>query len=110
MMKAVGAGYLPEVSLVPARARACSPPLHSSGMSTDPAGSSNVRGTRTPEEMVWVHLQPVLKDHGYLLRPRYSPDWIPSWNGQGTASEAARLRAEDGLLLPVCLFEWPTGS
>ncbi|KAH9478442.1 hypothetical protein JR316_0008897 [Psilocybe cubensis] len=30
-------------------------------------------------EVEWVKLQPVLRDSGYMLRPRYHPSWKPSW-------------------------------
>ncbi|KAJ7512950.1 kinase-like domain-containing protein [Mycena galericulata] len=30
-------------------------------------------------EEFWVDSQPFLLTQGYQLRPRYSPDWIPSW-------------------------------
>ncbi|KAJ7450250.1 kinase-like domain-containing protein [Mycena galericulata] len=31
------------------------------------------------EERFWVDIQPFLLAKGYQLRPRYHPDWIPSW-------------------------------
>lgn len=31
-------------------------------------------------EHFWVDLQPFLFSRGYRLRPRYDPDWIPSWH------------------------------
>ncbi|KAG7441308.1 kinase-like protein [Guyanagaster necrorhizus] len=34
---------------------------------------------RKENEMFWVNLQPFLASQGYMLRPRYHPDWIPSW-------------------------------
>ncbi|KAG6901675.1 hypothetical protein C0995_009230 [Termitomyces sp. Mi166 len=36
-------------------------------------------GRLTDREMFWVRLEPFLSSHGYRLRPRYRPDWIPSW-------------------------------
>ncbi|CAK5263693.1 unnamed protein product [Mycena citricolor] len=36
------------------------------------------------EEQVWVAHQPFLVAHGYQLRPRYRPDWTPSWPADGT--------------------------
>ncbi|KIM39294.1 hypothetical protein M413DRAFT_447238 [Hebeloma cylindrosporum] len=33
----------------------------------------------TPDEKVWLSLQPHLLSRGYRLRPRYEPGWIPSW-------------------------------
>lgn len=32
-------------------------------------------------ERYWQDCQPHLQRHGYLLRPRYSPGWKPSWLG-----------------------------
>ncbi|KAG6893292.1 hypothetical protein C0992_010570, partial [Termitomyces sp. T32_za158] len=30
-------------------------------------------------EIFWADLQPYLLSRGYQLRPRYRPDWVPSW-------------------------------
>lgn len=35
--------------------------------------------SRIPGEEVWVERQPFLLSRGYRLRPRYDPDWVPSW-------------------------------
>jgi len=32
-------------------------------------------------ELFWRDHQPWLKECGYLLRPRYDPDWVASWKG-----------------------------
>ena len=32
-----------------------------------------------PREQFWVEQQPFLLAHGYRLRPRYDPAWVPSW-------------------------------
>ncbi|CAE6510120.1 unnamed protein product [Rhizoctonia solani] len=34
---------------------------------------------RSELEERWVSYQPYLLSKGYRLRPRYQPDWIPSW-------------------------------
>ncbi|KAI0669510.1 kinase-like domain-containing protein [Trametes maxima] len=34
-----------------------------------------------PSEVFWRERQQFLLDHGYILRPRYRPDWRPSWLG-----------------------------
>ncbi|KAI0700981.1 kinase-like domain-containing protein [Cerioporus squamosus] len=34
-----------------------------------------------PTELFWQVRQPLLNEHGYRLRPRYSPEWKPSWTG-----------------------------
>lgn len=45
------------------------------------------------DEVVWRTLQPWLADRGYMLRPRYRPDWVPSWlPGEGFPL----VRFEDG--------------
>ncbi|KAG5352745.1 hypothetical protein C0989_000684 [Termitomyces sp. Mn162] len=33
----------------------------------------------SPGEIFWRDHYKFLKDHGYTLRKRYEPDWIPSW-------------------------------
>ncbi|RDB27810.1 hypothetical protein Hypma_002172 [Hypsizygus marmoreus] len=37
------------------------------------------QGKLISKEPFWVALQPFLLSRGYKLRPRYQPDWIPSW-------------------------------
>lgn len=34
-----------------------------------------------PSEVFWRDHQPWLEERGYLLRPRYQPDWVPWWTG-----------------------------
>ncbi|KAI8970996.1 kinase-like protein [Trametes punicea] len=34
-----------------------------------------------PSEAFWMERQRFLHDHGYVLRPRYWPNWRPSWLG-----------------------------
>jgi len=36
-------------------------------------------GALAPNEQYWVRLQPFLLARGYRLRPRYDPQWQPSW-------------------------------
>lgn len=50
-----------------------------------------------PGEKPWRDRQPFLKKLGYLLRPRYSPDWKPSWIG--TTLQPAYC--EDSVMLQV---------
>lgn len=38
---------------------------------------------RTAAEERWVSYQPYLFSKGYQLRPRYRPDWVPSWKANG---------------------------
>ncbi|KAF9018054.1 hypothetical protein BDZ89DRAFT_1074291, partial [Hymenopellis radicata] len=55
---------------------------------------------RYAHEMSWVAIQPFLESRGYRLRPRFHPDWEPSWLQKGlTRQEAFRLRLEDSLII-----------
>ncbi|KAG9098987.1 hypothetical protein FRC06_005777, partial [Ceratobasidium sp. 370] len=38
---------------------------------------------RSEAENRWVTFQPYLLSKGYQLRPRYQPDWVPSWKATG---------------------------
>ncbi|KZT41064.1 hypothetical protein SISSUDRAFT_982569 [Sistotremastrum suecicum HHB10207 ss-3] len=42
--------------------------------------------TRSQSELRWVGYQPWLKSIGYALRPRFQPDWEPSWLTSGIPS------------------------
>ncbi|EPT01456.1 hypothetical protein FOMPIDRAFT_1120609 [Fomitopsis schrenkii] len=44
----------------------------------------------------WRNKQRFLQSRGYMLRPRYHPDWIPSWR----TSDASPFYAEDGIAAP----------
>ncbi|KAJ7502449.1 kinase-like domain-containing protein [Mycena galericulata] len=43
-------------------------------------------------EIFWRNHQPWLKECGYMLRPRYRPDWVRSWQG----TDKLPRRCEDG--------------
>ena len=61
-------------------------------------------GELSKREIWWRDHQVWLQERGYLLRPRYRPDWVPSWyNGQGRYYEY-----EDGQRLSVrsLFFIW----
>lgn len=45
-----------------------------------------------PVEVFWRDHQPWLQERGYILRPRFQPNWTPSW--KGTAKDWSRC--EDG--------------
>ena len=49
------------------------------GASSDSTGD----GKLTTIEKWWSQHFEWLKGSGYLLRPRYAPNWIPSWHGTG---------------------------
>ncbi|KAG8724770.1 hypothetical protein FRC09_014406 [Ceratobasidium sp. 395] len=40
---------------------------------------------RSDAENRWVSFQPYLLSKGYQLRPRYRPDWVPSWKATGAS-------------------------
>ncbi|KAI0330361.1 kinase-like protein [Cubamyces sp. BRFM 1775] len=46
-------------------------------------------------ELFWQARYRYLEDHGYLLRPRYSPDWKPSWLN----TNIAPIFCEDSIML-----------
>ncbi|RDX54901.1 hypothetical protein OH76DRAFT_1429087 [Lentinus brumalis] len=48
-------------------------------------------------EVYWRDRYNWLHTVGYQLRPRYKPDWIPSWQ----ASKRSRFKCEDGVRPPV---------
>lgn len=64
----------------------------------------------SPDEIWWQRQYEWLKVSGYLLRPRYDPDWVPSWEG----SKHDALDCEDSRPLHVrqrsldCMVDWLT--
>lgn len=46
------------------------------------------------DELYWRDRYHFFKDRGYLLRPRYHPDWVASWKG----TNKNWLECEDGLV------------
>lgn len=52
-----------------------------------------------PHETIWPKKQPFLASKGYYLRPRYQPDWVPSWVKDPTLR---RDSCPDYNMLPVC--------
>lgn len=59
-------------------------------------------GTLDVWEAPWRDKQLFLQSRGYMLRPRYRPDWIPSWR----TSDENPFYAEDGILAPVCVRQY----
>ena len=60
-----------------------------------------------PREVWWRDRYLRLNVQGYRLRPRYSPEWVPSW----TTSNKDWEDCEDGRRLEVCvLFFFTTAS
>ncbi|KAG9092215.1 hypothetical protein FRC06_000194 [Ceratobasidium sp. 370] len=57
---------------------------------------------RSDAEKRWVSFQPYLWSKGYKLRPRYQPDWVPSWKTTGADPDDC----EDSLnSLPVHILD-----
>ncbi|KAG8922679.1 hypothetical protein FRC01_013735, partial [Tulasnella sp. 417] len=56
-------------------------------------------GRLSDGEQVWAARYEQLKAHGYLLRPRYRPGWVPAWdpNGWNVREEDAILPGTDNL-------------
>lgn len=48
-------------------------------------------------EICWRERYVWLKENGYLLRPRYNPEWVPSWKN----TKKWWLTCEDGQILNV---------
>ena len=40
-------------------------------------------GTLFDSELWWRNQYLEIENHGYRLRPRYHPDWVPSWKKSG---------------------------
>ncbi|KAI0744013.1 kinase-like domain-containing protein [Daedaleopsis nitida] len=51
------------------------------------------KGLLSESEIFWRDRYEWLQRCGYLLRPRYSPNWVPSWQG----TNRSRLQCEDGI-------------
>ena len=51
-------------------------------------------------EVFWRNHQKWLEEHGYMLRPRLRPGWIPSW----LESKKLIFESEDGKPVLVCLI------
>ena len=51
-------------------------------------------------ELWWSRHYTWLKDNGYILRPRYAPDWTPSWK----RTKKSWFVCEDSHVAPVCII------
>ena len=92
------------------RFRGCLPPGYSSRHATSSTGVNerDASAYLNVAERWWRAYQPWLERRGYLLRPRYRQDWIPSWEQKGFFSE---LHApEDAIELPVSLERRNSGA
>ncbi|KAF9023699.1 hypothetical protein BDZ89DRAFT_1136560 [Hymenopellis radicata] len=76
-------------------------PLSQSANAMAENASIEPLGTRLSCEMSWVAIQPFLESRGYRLRPRFHPNWEPSWIRRGmTFSEAWNHPLEDAMVIP----------
>ena len=50
---------------------------------TEEAEEDIFDGQLNEDEVWWRDHQPWLQERGYMLRPRYRPDWVPSWHKDG---------------------------
>lgn len=57
--------------------------------------------TLTEAELPWLARYEFLKEHGYLLRPRYRPGWTPSWE---TTPRVRPIWCEDWHMIRVRSF------
>lgn len=57
--------------------------------------TTNFPGSLATPELYWRDRQPWLQERGYVLRSRYKPDWVPSWQ----ATKKTFFECEDGLKL-----------
>lgn len=48
--------------------------------SVDPISPNLYDGELNDDEIWWRDHQVWLQERGYMLRPRYRPDWVPSWH------------------------------
>ncbi|CAE6519105.1 unnamed protein product [Rhizoctonia solani] len=62
-------------------------------LSFDDVSIASLPDQRSEAEERWVSFQPYLLSKGYQLRPRYQPDWVPSWKRTGGKAS----HAEDSL-------------
>ncbi|KAJ6514169.1 hypothetical protein C8R47DRAFT_1032923 [Mycena vitilis] len=59
-----------------------------------PTNRYGITDDLTPEEIFWRDNYRLILEHGYRLRPRYHPEWVPSWK-----SELKGIWAEDAMWL-----------
>ncbi len=69
--------------------------------SSDPMFWKNMDGGLSNAEFFWRDHYKFLEEKGYRLRPRYSPDWEPSW----LKTKQDRFLCEDGLppIVSLCM-------
>lgn len=66
-------------------------------LKTDPKERLRKLGWRHGIEIWWCLRQTWLKGNGYMLRPRFRQDWVPSW----VESDKKWFKREDAQYLSV---------
>lgn len=67
------------------------------------AQSASLAAILSPNEAHWRDRQQYLQSKGYMLRPRYHPDWVPTWTLPENAGMSP-FECEDSVFLPVSTF------
>ncbi|KAK7007415.1 kinase-like domain-containing protein [Favolaschia claudopus] len=60
--------------------------------------SNEVARSFLPSEIWWAENYTLLLSHGYALRKRYSPDWVPTWEQPGN-DKISPWACEDSIVL-----------
>ncbi|KAH9834890.1 uncharacterized protein C8Q71DRAFT_797679 [Rhodofomes roseus] len=69
-----------------------------------PVAPGPTAGGLARHEYFWRDRQPWIREHGYVLRPRYAPDWKPSWlDSQRTLVDTIldATQQSDGMLVTL---------
>jgi len=59
-----------------------------------------------PREIWWRDRYNQLSNRGYVLRPRYSPQWVPSWKTSKKETGEDGMRLELSMQLEPRMGEW----
>lgn len=58
------------------------------------------------DEIWWKDHYDIILAHGYKLRPRYHPDWKPSWSGTNVNPGACEDSLEHGVRLHLHIVNY----
>lgn len=71
---------------------------------------SRLAATLSEWETRWRDKQPFLEQHGYMLRPRYHAEWVPSWFHNGLDPESCEdyqpLPVRVQAFFPIVVTDW----
>ncbi|KAJ8463347.1 hypothetical protein ONZ51_g10315 [Trametes cubensis] len=62
-------------------------------------------GGLSEAEIWWRDHQRWLEERGYMLRPRYHPDWVPSWHKDGGSDRDYYLREDGRNIVRSCVLD-----